>query len=75
MDDSSIENRLDTLEQQVRRILGVIQGANSEQRAVKDWRQSLGMFNDRPGMKQIDEEGKQIRQQNISSFLQSYSTR
>jgi len=73
MEDSSVENRLDSLEQQVRRILGVINDSKSEDRKVKDWRQSLGMFNDHPVMKQIDDEGQQIRQNDREQVANDHS--
>ncbi len=60
MEHNRVEERLETLEQQVRHILDRIElPANSSQ---KSWRRSLGMFDNRPLMKQIDEEGHQIRQ-------------
>ena len=62
MTDSKVETRLDTLEQQVKAILNRISTSDSESRA-KDWRRSLGMFDGHPAMKQIDEEGQRIRQQ------------
>lgn len=53
----NLESRLSSLEQQVKEILGKLKSATGK----KDWSQSLGMFNDRPEMKRIDEAGRRIR--------------
>jgi len=73
MEDSSVENRLENLEQKVLGILEVIKESGSNGGTVKDWRQSLGMFNDHPVMKQIDEEGQRIRQQNRDQVANDHS--
>lgn len=73
MKEGSVESRLNNLEEQVRQILGSIKESGSEGRQVKDWRQSLGMFNDRPVMKQIDNEGQQIRQQDREQVVNDHS--
>ena len=63
MSDSQLEQRVQTLEQQMRDVLQVIQSSSSRDSVPKDWRKSLGMFDDHPLMKQIDEAGQIIRQQ------------
>ena len=63
MSDSKLEQRIQTLEQQMRDVLQNTQSASSRDSVTKDWRKSLGMFDDHPLMKQIDEAGQLIRQQ------------
>jgi len=47
----------------MRDVLQNIQSSSSRDSVTKDWRKSLGMFDDHPLMKQIDEAGQLIRQQ------------
>ena len=63
MSDTQLEQRIRTLEQQMRDVLQSIQSSSSRGSVMKDWRKSLGMFDDHPLMKQIDEAGQLIRQQ------------
>ncbi len=64
MSDTQLEQRIQTLEQQMRDVLHRIQSSSSSPGAfTKDWRKSLGMFDDHPLMKQIDDAGRLIRQQ------------
>ena len=63
MSDSQLEQRIQTLEQQMRDVLENIQSSSSRDSVTKDWRKSLGMFDDHPFMKQVDEAGQLIRQQ------------
>ena len=63
MSDSKLEQRIQTLEQQMRDVLQNTQSTSSRDSVTKDWRKSLGMFDDHPLMKQIDEAGQIIRQQ------------
>ena len=63
MSDSQLEQRIQTLEQQMRDVLQNIQSSSSRDSVTKNWRKSLGMFDDHPLMKQIDEAGQLIRQQ------------
>ena len=63
MSDTQLEQRIRTLEQQMRDVLQKVQGASSQSSAVRNWHKSLGMFDDRPVMKQIDQAGTLIRQQ------------
>ena len=63
MSDSKLEQRIPTLEQQMRDVLESIQSASSRDSVTKDWRESVGMFDDHPLMRQIDEAGQLIRQQ------------
>jgi hypothetical protein len=56
---ATLEARVAALEETVAKLL-----ATSEATAdKKDWRRTLGMFADDPIMKQIDEEGRRIRDQ------------
>ena len=74
MPDNKLEQRLDSLEQQVRFLMERIQSTpvqtNSPQR---DWRKSVGMFNDRPIMKEIDAEGIRIREEDRERAGNDYS--
>ena len=63
MSDGQLEQRIQTLEQQMRDVLQKVQASSSQSSAAKNWRKSLGMFDDHPVMKHIDEAGQQIRQQ------------
>ena len=63
MSDTQLEQRIRTLEQQMRDVLQSIQSSSSRGSVMKDWRKSLDMFDDHPLMKQIDEAGQLIRQQ------------
>ena len=55
MSHPTLEERVSELEKKVAQLM-----ANSNQ---KDWRRSLGMFTGDEIMKQIDEEGRKIREQ------------
>lgn len=63
MSDMQLELRIQTLEQQMREVLQRMQSISSSSTVTKDWRKSLGMFDDHPLMKQIDQAGQLIRQQ------------
>jgi hypothetical protein len=63
MSDSQLEQRIRTLEQQMCDVLQRIQSSSSRGSVTKDWRKSLGMFDDHPLMKQIDIAGQLVRQQ------------
>jgi hypothetical protein len=63
MSDSPIEQRIQTLEQQMQDVLRRIQSSSVPGPTTKDWRKSLGMFDDHPVMKQIDKAGQLVRQQ------------
>jgi len=62
MSESKIEERILTLEQQMREVIQNIQSIPLQNPGTKDWRKSLGMFDEHPVMKQIDENGRRIRQ-------------
>lgn len=62
MSDTPLEQRIQTLEQQMQHVLLRIQSSPLNP-PTKDWRRSLGMFDDHPVMKQIDEAGQLPRQQ------------
>jgi hypothetical protein len=63
MTETQLEQRILSLEQQMREVIQTIQTKPAEAARAKDWRRSLGMFDDHPLMKQIDEDGQRIRQQ------------
>ena len=63
MSDTPLELRIHTLEQQMQDVLQRIQSSSSPRSVTKDWRKSLGMFDDHPLMKQIDNAGQLVRQQ------------
>ncbi len=62
MPKTPLEKRIVTLEQQMREVIEKIQSSHSPIAGRKDWRKSLGMFDNHPLMKEIDEEGQRIRQ-------------
>jgi hypothetical protein len=64
MTETQLESRVITLEQQMRDVIQKIQSASPQNTGSRDWRKSLGMFDDHPLMKQIDEDGQRIRQEN-----------
>lgn len=57
MPESTVEERLQALEQQMQDVLAKMKPAPD-----KNWRSSLGMFDDDPVMREIDEEGRRIRE-------------
>ena len=59
---SILEERIAALEETVARLLSQSNSAVTE----KDWRSTLGMFTDDPIMKEIDEEGRRIREDEAS---------
>lgn len=63
MSETQLEQRIQTLEQQMHDVIQKIQSAPARDTRTRDWRKSLGMFDDHPVMKQIDEAGQRIRQQ------------
>ena len=63
MSDTPLEQRIQTLEQQMQSVLMRIQSSSAPSRPTKDWRKSLGMFDDHPVMQQIDKAGQLVRQQ------------
>ena len=63
MSDTSLERRLQTLEQQMQDVLNRLQSSPAPTPPTKDWRKSLGLFDDHPVMKQIDQAGQLVRQQ------------
>ena len=62
-ENSGFENWLNNLDEQVEQILGAIRGDDGKLPKVKDWRRSLGMFDQNALMKEIDKEGDRIRQE------------
>jgi hypothetical protein len=63
MSDAQLEQRIQTLEQQMQSVLMRIQSSSGPNPSTRDWRKSLGMFDDHPVMRQIDEAGHLVRQQ------------
>ena len=59
---STLEERVAALEETVARLLSQSDSAV----AKKDWRSTLGMFAGDPIMKEIDEEGRRIREDEAS---------
>jgi hypothetical protein len=55
---TTLEERVAALEETVARLLS----QSDSVVAKKDWRSTLGMFADDPIMKEIDEEGRRIRE-------------
>ncbi len=58
MANTSLEERVSTLEKQVAQLMEKILSPPIE----KDWRSTIGMFRNDPVMKEIDEEGRKIRE-------------
>lgn len=56
--ETTLEQRVNNLEQQVAQVLDRMAAPNGG----KSWRSSLGLFTDDPVMKEIDEEGRKIRE-------------
>ena len=63
MSDTQLEQRIRTLEQQMRDVLHKVHASSSESSGARNWHKSFGMFDDHPVMKQIDEAGMLIRRQ------------
>jgi len=73
MSENKVEDRLANLEQQVRQIMDRISDENQAAEQGQNWQKSLGMFNDRPVMKEIDEEGRRIRQEDREQVANDHS--
>lgn len=58
MSEPSLEDRVATLEEQVAALMERILAPPVE----KDWRSTIGMFADDPVMREIQEEGRKIRE-------------
>jgi hypothetical protein len=72
LDEKNIENRLTNLEEQVGQILSAIHSDSSKLPKVKDWRRSLGMFDQNSLMKEIDKEGERIRKADREQVANDY---
>ena len=59
---TTLEERVAALEETVARLLSQSNSVGTK----KDWRSTLGMFADDPIMKEIDEEGRRIREDEAS---------
>lgn len=74
MSEKRVEDRLDELEQQVHFLMARMQATHTaDPLNAKDWRKSVGMFRDRPVMKEIDEEGERIRREDRERASSDYS--
>jgi hypothetical protein len=73
MPDTHLEDRVGMLEEQMRNVIEKIQASSSRVGGQKDWRKSLGMFDEHPIMKQIDEEGQRIREIDRGQASDDYS--
>jgi hypothetical protein len=73
LDENNVENRLNNLEEQVEQILGVIHSDAVKLPKVKDWRRSLGMFDQNLLMKGIDKEGARIRKADREQVANDHS--
>ncbi|MBL8813634.1 MAG: hypothetical protein JNM43_25940 [Planctomycetaceae bacterium] len=63
MSETPLEQRIQTLEQQMQDVLKRISVSSPTSSSSQNWRKSLGMFDDHPVMKQIDVAGERIRRQ------------
>lgn len=63
MSATPLEQRIETLEKQMQIVLRKMHSSSGRISETKDWRKSLGMFDDHPVMQQIDEAGQLVRQQ------------
>lgn len=58
MANTTLEDRVSTLEEQVAKLMESILSPPRE----KDWRSTIGMFKDDPVMQEIQQEGQKIRE-------------
>lgn len=63
MSDTLLEQRMETLEKQMHFVLRRVRSSSGPISSTKDWRKSLGMFDDHPVMQRIDKAGQLVRQQ------------
>ena len=61
---TKLEERVETLEKQVAELMERILAPSP----TKDWRSTIGMFANDPMMKEIDEEGRKIREADREQF-------
>ncbi len=74
MSENEVEERLSSLEQQVRRLTEQIQATQESNRSSsKDWRKSIGIFQGRTVMKEIDAEGERIRREDREQAAHDHS--
>lgn len=71
--NNNVENRLSSLEEQVREILAALHDQTLDLPKVKDWRKSLGMFDRDALMKEIDNEGQRIREEEREQVSNDHS--
>lgn len=63
MSDTPLEQCIEMLEKQMQVVLRRMHSSSGRISETKDWRKSLGMFDDHPVMQQIDKAGQLVRQQ------------
>jgi hypothetical protein len=73
MSETPLEQRVVTLEQQMQEVIKKIQSSSQQTAGQKNWRNSLGMFDGHPLMKEIDEEGQRIRQADRAKVSRDHS--
>lgn len=73
MSDNRVEDRLASLEQHVRQIMERLDEQSDSPGDARNWRKSLGMFDDRPAMNEIDEAGRQLRQQDREQMANDHT--
>jgi len=61
MSQRTLEERVTALEEAVARLTGSVPGVGPP--VQEDWRSTIGMFANDPIMKEIDEEGRKIREE------------
>lgn len=66
---TALEQRVDVLEKRVTEVLERTLAPARE----KDWRSTLGMFTNDPVMREIDEEGRKIREAEREQARRDYS--
>mgnify|MGYP006969420868 FL=1 len=69
MAETNLEDRVATLEKQVADLMERILAPPPE----NDWRSTIGMFKDDPIMRQVDEEGRKIREADREQARRDYS--
>ena len=69
MAETNLEDRVATLEKQVADLMERILAPPPE----SDWRSTIGMFKDDPIMRQVDEEGRKIREADREQARRDYS--
>lgn len=69
MSQASLEDRVATLEEQVRELMAKLESSER----IKDWRSTIGMFAGDEVMKEIDEEIRRARQADREQAYRDHS--